>query len=88
MAKAAIISIVKLGGFSDPCHTMAGDKGQRPVHNIVQVGILWKVVYFCLLKINTLSKNLLLIWIKVLSISAVAIISKWTMPSTKQTSYI
>ena len=29
-----------LWGFSDPCHTMASDKGQRPVHNIVQVAIL------------------------------------------------
>ena len=37
MTKAAIISILKLKGFSYPCHAMAKDKGQRPVHNIVQV---------------------------------------------------
>ena len=31
---------IETQGFSYPCHTMARDKGQRPVHNIVQVVIL------------------------------------------------
>ena len=39
VTKADIISILKLYGFSYPCHAMAKDKGQRPVHNIVQVAI-------------------------------------------------
>ena len=40
VTKVAIISVLKLKGFSYPCHAMAKDKGQRPVHNIVQVAIL------------------------------------------------
>ena len=36
--KATIISILKLRGFSDPCHTMARDKGQRCMIKILRGG--------------------------------------------------